>query len=114
MQRSRGAKKKYQEAQRIAELLTVSKKILAIAGNEAKPVEEQEFAELRIDDWRESYRPDFVVREWRIRWSEADQEFMWEDEKQELWSTLQIARNRFEARLQVLKRQRFTNSDMRF
>lgn len=102
MQRSREVKKKYQEAQRITELLTVSQTILARPGNEMKPIKEQEFAELRIDDWTESYRPGFAVREWSIRWSKTDQGFMWEDEKQELWSTLQTARNRFQARLQAL------------
>jgi hypothetical protein len=92
----------------------VVQEILSRPGDEKKPVTEQEFAELRIDDWTDSWKPGFAVTEWRIRWSETDQQFMWEDEQQEQWPALQTAQNRYQARLRSLKEQGFTHSDMDF
>lgn len=92
----------------------VLQEILSKPGDEKKPVKEQEFIELRIDDRTDSWKPGFAVTEWRIRWSEADQQFMWEDEQQEQWATLQTAQNRFEARRRSLADQGFTHSDIDF
>lgn len=105
---------RYMEALRSTESRIVLQEIFSKPHNETKPVKEQEFAELRIDDWTESYRPGFAVTEWRIRWSEIDQQFMWEDEQQELWSALQTAKNRYEARRVLLTEQGFSHSDMDF
>ncbi len=100
--------------QRITESRIVSQEILSRPSDAKKPLKEQEFAELRIDDWTKSWRPRFAVTEWRIRWSEADQQFTWEDEQQEHWSALQTAMNRYEARLRSLKERGFTHSDLDF
>ena len=93
---------------------TVMQEIFSRPSNAKKPVSEQEFAELRIDDWTDTWRPGFAVTEWRIHWSEADQKFMWEDEQTEIWGALQTAMNRYEARLRSLKQLGFLTSDMDF
>jgi hypothetical protein len=100
--------------ERVTESRTVSQEIFSRPGDAKKPAELQEFVELRIDDWTDSWKPGFAVTEWRIRWSEADQQFMWEDEQQEQWAALQTAMNRYEARRRSLKEQGFTHSDMDF
>jgi hypothetical protein len=92
----------------------ILQEILSRPGDERKPINEQEFVELRVDDWTDSWKSGFAVTEWRIRWSEADQQFMWEDEQEEHWSALQTAMNQYEARLRSLKQQGFTHSDMDF
>lgn len=94
---------KYQEAVRSAEARIVSQEILSKPGDKKKPLKEQEFAGLRINDWTDSWKPGFAVTEWRIRWSEVDQQFMWQDQQQELWSALQTATNQYDARLRSLK-----------
>jgi hypothetical protein len=99
---------------RIAEPGIVLQEILSRPGDEKKPLEEQEFVELRIDDWTDSWEPGFVVTEWRIRRTEADQQFMWEDEQQGQWPLLLTAENRYKAWLRSLKVQGFTHSDMDF
>lgn len=108
------SRRKYEEALRSAEARTVSEEILSRACDKAKPVKEQEFVELRIDDWTDSYLAGFAIREWHIRWSEAHQGFMWEDEQQEVCPALQTAQNRYEARLRSLRERGFTHSDMNF
>jgi hypothetical protein len=100
--------------QRITESRIVSQEILSRSGDSKKPIKMQEFVELRIDDKTDSWKLGFAVTVWRIRWSEADQQFMWEDEQQEEWAALQTAMNRYEARLRSLKEQGFTHSDMDF
>jgi hypothetical protein len=100
--------------QRITESRIVSQEILSRPGDAKKPLEEQEFTELRIDDWTDSWKPGFAVTHWRIRWSEEDQQFMWEDEQQEHWFSFQTAQNRYETQLRSLKEQGLTHSDMDF
>ena len=100
--------------QRIGESRVMSQEILSRPEDAGKPIKDQEFVELRLDDWRDSYRPGFVITEWRIRWSEIDQQFMWEDEEQEVWSALKTAQNRYEARRVLLIELGFTHSDMDF
>lgn len=90
----------------------ILQEILSRPSDEKKPLREQEFAELRIDDWMDSWKPGFAVTEWRIRWSDVDQQFMWEDEQQELWASLLAAKNRYAARLSSLRQQGFMHSDM--
>ena len=105
---------RYQEALRGAAARIVSQEVLSRPEDAEKPLKEQEFAELRIIDWTDSWKPGFAVTEWRIRWNEVDQQFTWQEEQQELWSALQTAKNRYEARLRSLKEQGFTHSDMEF
>lgn len=100
--------------QRTPESQTVIQGILSAPSDRQKPLEQQEFAELRIDDWTDCWQHGFAVTEWRIRWSEIEQEFLWHDEQQEVWRDLQTARNRYERRLRSLKKQGFTRSDMDF
>lgn len=100
--------------QQMIEVRTVLQEILSKPGDEKKPIKEQEFVELRVDDLTDSWKPGFAVTEWRIRWSDVDQQFMWEDEQQEHWSTLQTAMNQYEARLRSLKLQGLTQSDLDF
>jgi hypothetical protein len=100
--------------QRETDSRTVSQEILSRPGDTEKPYKLQEFVELRIDDWTDSWKPGFAVTEWRIRWSEADQQFMWEDAQQEQWPLLLTAMNRYEARHRSLIEQGFTHSDMDF
>jgi hypothetical protein len=99
---------------RVTESEIVLQEILSRPSDAKKPLEEQEFVELRIDDFTDSWRPGFAVTEWRIRWSEADQQFIWEDEQQEHWAALLTAENRYQVRLRSLKEQGFTYSDMDF
>lgn len=108
------AMQRYEQALRSTEARIVSQEILSRPDEEKKPLKEQEYVELRIDDLTDSYLARFAITEWRIRWSEADHQFMWEDQLRELWPSLQTAQNRYEARLRSLKEQGFTHSDMDF
>jgi putative transposase len=98
----------------ITESRSVSQEMLSRPNNAERPRKEQEFIELRIDDRTASWNPGFVVTEWRIRWAQSDQEFMWEDGQQESWATLQTAMSRYQARLRSLKELGFTHSDIEF
>lgn len=100
--------------QRMTDSTVISQEILSCPGNERRPLQDLEFVELRIDDWTESWSPGFVVTEWHIRWSEADHQFMWEDEQQERWASLHTAMNQYESRRRSLLDQGFTHSDMDF
>lgn len=99
---------------RITEDRPVSQEILSRPGDAKKPLQQQIFAELRIDDWAHRWPAGFAVTEWRIRWSELDHQFMWEDEQQEFWPDLHSAKDRYDSRLRGLKQQGFTQSDMEF
>jgi len=101
-------------SQQIPDSSVVLLEILSRPGNAIKPIQEQEFVELRIDNWTDSWNPGFVVTEWHIRWSEADQQFMWEDEQQELWPDLQTTMKRYQVRLRSLKNQGFMHSNSEF
>lgn len=98
--------------QRKTDSTIVSQEILSRPDNKEKPLQDQDFVELRIDDWTRSCSHGFTVTEWRIRWSEADHQFMWEDEQQEQWTSLEAAMNRYEWRRRSLRDQGFSHSDM--
>ena len=100
--------------QRTPESRIVMQEVLSRPSDAKKPLHEQEFVELRLDDWTECWQHGFAVTELRIRWSEVDQEFMGFDEQQEVWPALQSARNQYERRRRSLTEQGFTNSDMDF
>lgn len=99
---------------RSSECTLIAQEILSKPAEERKPLKEQEFVELRIDDWADWWQPRFAVTEWRIRWSEADRQFMYTDEQQEHWSSLQSAQNRYESRRRARVEEGFTHSDMDF
>ena len=92
----------------------VLQEILSKPSKSKKPMNQQEFYELRINDWTDSWRPGFAVIGWRISWSEIDKQFMRGDEQAELWPTLDSAKNRYEARLRALKEKGWVHSDMEF
>jgi hypothetical protein len=92
----------------------VLQEVLSRPGETKKPTSQQEFYELRINDWTDSFQPGYAVTEWRISWSEADKHFMWGDEQTEHWPTLDSAKNRYEARLRALNGKGFVHSDMEF
>ena len=94
--------------------ILVQQEILSRPDNSKKPIRDQEFYELRINDWTESWQPGYAVIQWRTKWSEVDQQFMWEDEQAEHWPTLDCAKNRYERRLRELKKRGFVHSDMDF
>jgi hypothetical protein len=83
-------------------------------GETTKPPSQQEFYELRINDWTDSWQPRFAVIEWRISWSKIDKQFMWGDEQTGHWPALDCVKNRYEARLRALNEIGFIHSDMNF
>jgi len=105
---------KYRLLREHANDMLVRQEVLSRPDNSSKPLKDQEFFELRIQDLIGSWRPGFEVTQWHICWSESDQQFLWEDEQREQWTTLQAAQNRFETRLRSLRERGFTHSDMDF
>ena len=87
--------------------------VLSKPGYEKLRRPEQEFYELRIDDSDDIWRPGFVVKQIRIRWSECDQRFVWEEPDWEQLPTIKQAHEIYEIRLQALRAKGFTESDMK-
>jgi hypothetical protein len=92
----------------------VMQEILSKPGGPNMPVEDLEFYELRIDDWTDTWQSGFAVTQWRISWSETEQQFVWSEEQSEHWPTLDCAESRYGVRLHALKERGFVHSDMDF
>jgi len=92
--------------------MMVQQEVLSRSGEDKKPLRTRELYELRIDDWTDSWRPEFTVSEWLIRWSEIDRQFMCEGERAKCCPTLRCARKRYEKRLRALKARGFVHSDL--
>jgi hypothetical protein len=86
--------------------------VLSKPAYEILPHSEQELYELRIDDSCDSSLSSFTVTQTRVSWSESDKRFTWESPEVERCPTLPMAQECYEARLQALRAQGFTQSDM--
>jgi len=86
--------------------------VLTKPGNESLPLSEQEFYELCIEESSNVWRPGFIVKQTHAKWSEIDQQVMWEEPEWERWPMQNRAREKYEERLQALRVKGFTRSDM--
>jgi hypothetical protein len=90
----------------------VYQEVLSRSRDERKPLAQQEFYELRIEESDDIWRPGFVVKQIRAVWNEAAKIMKWEEPEFERWPTLRKAQERCEARRDALRTQGFDFSDM--
>ena len=105
---------RYLEAVALAnhQRMLVFQEVLSKPGAETLPLAEQEFYELCIEESDDVFRPGFVVKQTRARWSEIDQQVMWEEPVWERWPTLKKAKEKCEEWRKALAARGFTQSDM--
>ncbi len=94
--------------------MSVMQEVLSRPGESDKPVNEQEYWTLELLDWTESYQPGFVIQQACGRWSEIDQQFVFDDIEAERLPLLLDAEERYEARRLALVKKGFVQSDMGF
>jgi hypothetical protein len=92
----------------------VLQEILSKPGAEIRPLVEQEFFELCIEESDDVFRPGFVVKLTRAQWSEVDRQVMWEEPEWERWPTLKTAKEKCERWRKTLAAKGFSQSDMDF
>lgn len=90
----------------------VHQEVLSRSNDEAKPLADQEFYELRIEESDDIWRPGFVLKQIHAAWDEAAQKVMWADPESERWPTLHKAQERCAARRDTLRAQGFDYSDL--
>jgi len=89
--------------------------VLAKPGCEMLPLAEQEFYELRLDDFDDFGRRGFFVKQAHFQWSEIDQQMMGDDiPPVESFPTLSQAEAGNESRRKALVDMGFSQSDMDF
>jgi hypothetical protein len=76
------------------------------------PLKGQEFYELRLDDSDDIWRPGFIVTQAHAKWSEINQQVIWDETESEQCLTYDHAKQRYEARRLALAQQGFLYSDM--
>jgi hypothetical protein len=86
--------------------------VLAKPGYEDLPLSEQEFYEICLEETIDGLGGWFVVKQTRASWSEIDRGFMWDKAEREKWLTLEKAQECYRVRLQALRDDGFTQSDM--
>lgn len=90
----------------------VLQEVLSKPGYEELPRFEWAFYELCIEESDDIWRPGFILKQTRARWSQIDRQVMWEEPEWERWPTLKKAKDKYEERLQALQARGFTQSDM--
>ena len=88
--------------------------VLSKAGAETRPLAEQEFYELCIEESDDAFRPGFIVKQSRAQWSEIDGQVIWKEPACERWPTLKSANDKCEEWRKALGAKGFTQSDMDF
>ena len=76
------------------------------------PLREQEFYELRIDDSDDIWKPGYFVKQAHAQWSEIDRQIMWDGFDFDQCPTLEMAKERYAERKNVLAERGFIYSDM--
>jgi hypothetical protein len=90
----------------------VWQEVLSKPDAEGAPLSEQEFYELCIEESDDGFRPGFIVKQTRAKWSEIVGQVMWEEPNWELWPTLKKAEKVCEEWRQALATKGFSQSDM--
>lgn len=90
----------------------VHQEVLSRSGDERKPLVQQQFYELRIEESDDIWRPGFVVKQIHSAWDEAAHKVTWAEPELERWPTLRKAQERCAARREALRAQGFGYSDL--
>ena len=92
--------------------MIVDQELLARSVDENRPLSQQEYYELRIEESDDAFRPGFVVKQTHAAWNAFDNQIMFDAIESERWPTFRKARERCEVRRNVLRGQGFDHSDM--
>ena len=88
--------------------------VLAITDSFRLALSEREFYEIQVSKSSDKLNSDFIVMTSHSCWSEADQQFMWDEIEQRSCPTLELAKHVYELKRRALVERGFCHSDMEF
>ena len=83
-----------------------------LSKNEKLPLREQEFYQLRLDDYWDVLRRIFIVEQAHAEWSEIDRQMLWDEFESERFPALEKAQNCYQARKLALNQRGYIYSDI--